>query len=294
MPLTARSLPSLVRRVTALAAVTVLMAGCVAAGGQATAGPGSGAPVGSGSPAAPSGFYLRVWQSQALAPQNTFGWLPGETIAEGKFFDGMIAIPAVYPGPIYVGMSSRTISPTAVDAIVAEARKDGLLGSTHDFGGTVPGSVVGHIRLTVTGVTYDLTGPIPGDAHTTTSQPGTADAFGAYWNKLSNLSTWLGSELGQSTPYEPERLAVMTSTPTDASGGIAPNQKPWPLTTPFASFGKALDADNRCAVVSGADLAQLLPAVQSGNALTRFVDAGGVKKSLQARVLLPGEPSPCP
>jgi hypothetical protein len=77
-------------------------------------------------------------------------------------------------------------------------------------------------------------------------------------------------------------------------GPIAPVQKPWPLATPFASFGTPMGSvDNRCAVVSGADLAKLLPAVQAGNQLTRFVDSQGVERSLQARVLLPGETGPC-
>jgi hypothetical protein len=37
----------------------------------------------------------------------------------------------------------------------------------------------------------------------------------------------------------------------------------------------------------------LLPAVQAGNQLTRFLDSQAVERSLQARVLLPGEPDLC-
>jgi hypothetical protein len=287
----ARSPFALTGRVAALLAAAALLAGCVASGSQAT--PGSPAPSGSGSPSN-SAFYLRAWQSQALAPQFTFGSLPGVTISDGKFYDGMVAIPMIYPGPIYVGLSTRTITAQDIDSIVAEARKDGLLGAVSDFSSPMPGAVTAHITMIVGGVTYDIIGPLSADAHTTTSKPGTADAFDAFWNKISNLSAWFGSSLGPSVSYDPERLAVLTTAPATGGAGIEPNQKPWPLAATFAKLGTpAGSATDRCAVVSGADLALLLPAVKAGNGLTQFVDSSGVKKSLQTRVLLPGEPSPC-
>jgi hypothetical protein len=50
---------------------------------------------------------------------------------------------------------------------------------------------------------------------------------------------------------------------------------------------------NRCAVVTGADLATLEPVVKQSNQLTRFVDSENVKDSLEVRALVPGEPSLC-
>jgi len=282
-----------------LAAIALAAAGCVSAG----AGASPSAPNASGSPAAsaaPSGssvrgFYLRAWRTQALAPQYTFSWLPAETIADGEFIDGMVAIPMIYPGPIYVGLSEQTITPGGIDEIVAEARADGLLGAKSDFNDTpMPGSITAHIRLIVDGVTHDLSGPLPIDATQTSASPGTTGAFTAFWNRIANLNGWLGSELGESAPYTPTSVAVMLTPPADASGGIAPNQKPWPLSGTLGTFGSPMGvAGYRCGVVAGTDLATLLPVVQASNALTQFVDSNGAKMSLQVRVLLPGESGPC-
>ena len=292
MNASAAHLPLPVARFAGALALSFLVAACTAAG--ATNPPGaSSSPDGSNPPV--SGFYLRASQSQALAPQYTFGWLPEATIADGRFYDGMIAVPTIYPGPLYVGLSYQPISSKGIDEIVAEARSDGLLGTKTDFvEKPLPGSLTCHVQLIVDGVTHDLTGQC-GSTGAQNAAPGSSGAFAAFWNKLTSLSAWLGLELGPSVAYVPSKLAVLVTTPTESQAGpIAPSQKPWPLATSFASFGSPMgSADTRCAVVSGADLATLLPAVQAANQLTRFVDSQAVEKSLQARVLLPGEPDPC-
>lgn len=297
-----RSLSSLVRRAAFPFLVALVASGCVAATGvssSASSAPAAwGSPSGtlsssSSGPSAASGFYLRAWQTQALPPPTTFGWLPSVTISDGQYVDGMVAIPAIYPGPIYVGISTRPISAKGIDEIVAEARKDGLLGDTADFGAAMPGSVVAHVELTVDAVTHDLVGPLPTDSTTTSDSPGTVAAFSAFWNRIANLDGWLGAELGQSSPYAPTSIAVLLTPPTDETSGITPKETPWPLSGTFATFGSQYGGQDRCGVVSGADLGKLLPVVQASNALTRFVDSSGAKESLLVRVLLPGESSPC-
>jgi len=279
----------------AVAALTAacLAAACTSAGATnpASAAPSAGASTSGG----PGGFYLRAWTTQALALQYTFGTLPIVTIADGKFFDGMIATPMVYPGPLYVGMSARTITPKGLDQITAEARNDGLLNGGTTFGQFLPGGVTCHLAMTVAGVSYDLVGACPDNATAAAATPGTAAAFAAFWTKLQSLAvTWLASELGESVPYTPDRLAVLATPPTDApSAPIQPTQAAWPLGA-FASFGTAAGSEDvRCATLSGSDLSTLLPVVQNANQLTRFVDGKGVLKSLQVRVLVPGEPAPC-
>jgi len=285
----------------------VALAGCVASGGgtpnppagSATIGPGGSVPAGSPTigpgGSLPAGFYLQAWQTQALAPQNTFGWLPVVTVAEAKYIDGRVAIPAIYPGPIYVGLSAQTISANGIAAIVAEARADGLLGGAIDLSGIMaPGSITAHIRLVVDGVTHDLAGPLPTDASTTASAPGTASAFAAFWNRIGTIDTWLSAELGPSEVYSPASIAVLLVPPTEAPTGLTSKDVAWPLTTPFSAFGGPFGGSvYRCATAAGADLAKLLPVVQASNALTRFVDSTGAKMSLQVRALLPGEASPC-
>lgn len=300
---------SFVRSLAGLFVVAAVVSGCVTA--AVTGAPGSsGAPTSSATPnastpvspaASPAGsssangFYLRAWQTQALAPQYGFGSLPIATIAGGKYINGMVAIPAIYPGPIYVGLSASPISAAGIDAIVAEARADGLLGDKTDFSGTLmPGAVTAHIELVVNGVTHDLTGSLPTDNATAAAKPGTEAAFEAFWNRISSIDTWLAADIGQSDSYSPSSVAVMVMPPADAASGITPQEKPWPLSGTFAKFGSPMGvAGYRCGVVSGADLGTLLPVVQASNALTRFVDSAKAKMSLQVRVLVPGESSPC-
>lgn len=300
------TLRSIARPAGAVLVLSLLVAGCVAGQGgsggtqQPSASP-SAPPSASGSPTAePSspakGFYLRAWQTQALAPRYTFSWLPVATISEGKLIDGQVAVPAIYPGPLWVGPSVRSISQKGIDAILAEARKQGLLGSKHDFAGEqMPGSITGHIEMAVDGVKYDLQGdPTALTRCRCIPDPGTAAAFAAFWQRVTDIPGWLGAEVGESSQYDPERIAVLTTAPAEAQSGITPNEVPWPLTTPFASFGTRFGSvTDRCAIVSGTDLAKLLPVVKQANQLTRFVDGADAERSLQVRVLVPGEPGPC-
>jgi hypothetical protein len=297
-----RPLSSIARRAAALLVAGAVVAGCVTSGTSGTSpAAGSASPAASPAVVTPAGsssavgFYLRAWQSQALAPQYTFGGLPAATISGGKYIDGLVAIPMIYPGPIYIGLSEQPISAAGIDKIVAEARQDGLLGDKSDFIETpMPGSITAHIQLVVDGVTHELTGPMPSNAGETSVTPGSTAAFLSFWNRIGELGVWLGTDLGESTPYTPTSIAIMLTPPADASAGIAPTEKPWPLTTAFAAFGSPSGgAGYRCATVTGADLATLLPAVQAANALTVFVDSANAKMSAKVEVLVPGDAGPC-
>ena len=293
-----RPLFTFIRPLAALVVAAAVLAGCVTSAGVA----GSSAPGGSGTPeasatglSASGGFYMRAWQTQALAPQYMFGSLPSVTIAGGQFIDGMVAIPMIYPGATYVGLSARSISGAGVDAIVAEARKDGLLGDKSAFTeGVMPGSITAHIQLVVNGVTHDLSGSLPSDTTTSSTAPGTADAFHAFWNRISSLGTWLAADLGQSNPYTPTSIAVMLTPPVAAPADLKVQETAWPLSGTLATFGAPLGTSGyRCGVVTGSDLGKLLPAVQASNQLTRFTDSTGAKMSLQVEVLVPGDAGPC-
>jgi hypothetical protein len=280
-----------------LMAAAMIVSGCVTAGASTNppAPPqGSATPSAQPSASTPTGFYLRAWQTQALAPQYTFAWPALASISNGQFIDGMIAVPAIYPGPLWIDPSVSAISSKGQDQIVSTARTLGLLGNRSDFTARqLAGGRTAHIEMIVDGKTYQLTGS--GDAVPTTSPaPGTPEAFDAFWADVTSIGQWLSSELGPSTPYEPDRLAILAMPPTQPSMGITANEVAWPLAVPFASFGTPLGGEVfRCGVVSGADLATLEPMVKQANQLTRFVDSAKVKDSLVVRVLVPGEPSPC-
>lgn len=238
---------------------------------------------------------MRAWQTQALAPQNTFSWLSPVTISDGQFIDGNIAIPMIYPGPIYAGPQARPISAAGIAAIVAEARKDGLVADKTDFStGAVPGSVLTHIQLRIDGVTRELSGPLPTGSVPDSAAPGTAAAYQHFWNQITSINAWLATDLGQGKSFTPTSLAVLVTPPTDATAGIAANEKPWPLAATFATFGKPFGGSvYHCATVTGADAATLLAVVVESNQLTHFSDSTGAKASLQVRALLPGESDPC-
>jgi hypothetical protein len=275
-------------------AISMLLAGCVRSGGEATPTPSpSQSPQTGGSPVA--GFYLRAWQTQALAPQYTFKWLPVATVAAGHYIDGKVAVPAIYPGPLWIGPSASPITQRGIDAIVAEAERLGLLGSTTDFSdGIAPGAIVGHIQIAVNGQVHDLVGdPERLVRCRCVPEPGSPAAFAAFWQQVSGIDTWLADDLGPSAPYDPGRLAVLAVPPAEGQSDIAPGQAAWPLASTFAQFGVEFGSSFRCGVVSGADLAILLPAVKQANQLTHFVDSAGVAMSLEVRALVPGEPSPC-
>jgi hypothetical protein len=286
------------RPAAALLALSLLVVGgCVngQAGGNSQQPSASPSGVPTAEPSTGGGFYLRAWQTQALAPRYTFTWLPVATIAGGQLIEGQVAVPAIYPGPLWIGPQVRSISNKGVDIIVAEARAQGLLGEKRNFAEEMlPGSISGHIAMIVDGTKYDLSGdPSALTRCRCIPEPGTSGAFAAFWQRLSGIPGWLGAEVGESSPYEPDRLAVMTMAPVEAADGITPNEVDWPLDKPLDAFGMTYGSAYRCGVVSGADLGKLLPVVKQANQLTRFVDATGTKRSLLVRVVLPGETSPC-
>jgi hypothetical protein len=287
-------------------AVAVALVTCGCAGvappspsGTASAGP-SATLSPSANPSAGTGLYMRAWQTQALPPGSNFTGAPFLTVADGLLIDGNVAVPAIFPGPLLILPIARRITPAGEQTIVDEANEVGLLGNMTDFtGGTIaPGGATGHLLLIVAGTRHELTGdpsrvtmcndrPCPVD-------PGTPEAFGAFWWLLGNSDAWLGANLGPSATYQPQRLAVLVTAPATDSSGIGTNNQKWPLAD-FSSFGEpfAGSSDERCGVVEASDLAKLLPALQAGNQLTVFTDSTGAKQSVQPRPLVPLEDDPC-
>jgi hypothetical protein len=223
------------------------------------------------------------------------------TVVDGLLIDNNVAIPMIFPGPLLILPQARAISPAGEQALVDQARDLGLLEGATDFtgGGVAPGGITGTILIIADGERFELTGdpnrlqmcndrPCPVD-------PGTPEAFGAYWWLLSDTTQWLAANLGQPTTYQPERLAVLLVEPAADNSGLAPTRAEWPLAD-FDTFGQPFNGGatgQRCATVEGEDLAALLPVLLASNQLSVFVDSTGVEHSVQARALVPDEESPC-
>ena len=296
LPLGMAALASLAVIVAVVASRFVPAAGSAGARPSVPVGASATSPAPTGTPVDPlaAGFYLRAWRTQALAPQYTFAWLPLTTISNGQFIDGQVAVDAKYPGPAYIGPFTHSISVAGLEAVIAEARKDGLLDLVKEFGDDpLAGATLCHLEMTYGGKTSELTGACPQAAITGTPAAGSAEAYQSFWNRITDLSSWLGADLGAGKMFEPASVDVLVMPPTEPEAGVKPNEVAWPLTTTFATFGVEWGSGMRCATVTGADLEKLLPAVIPATALTRFVDSTGARMSLIVRPLMPGETSAC-
>jgi len=236
-------------------------------------------------------FYLRGWYTQALAAQYTFPWLPPVTISDGVYINGNVAVPAIFPGPLMILPVSRSITDLGVQSIIDDAHSLGLLEGSGDFtgSGAQPGAKLAQLELIIDGVKHELTGDpslsVLCDRGRCTADPGTPQAFTAFWNELGMLDLWMPDQLGGSSQYTPERVALRLTDPGDlAMFSPAPTIVDWPLATPLASA--------TCLTLSGTDLTTMLPILQSANQLTIF-GQGTTYRQPAARALVPGEPSPC-
>jgi hypothetical protein len=246
-------------------------------------------------------FYLRATYTQALPPQFTFNWLPALAIVDGVAIDGNVAVPAIYPGPLVVAPNARAISDAGIDSIIGLARDLGLLEGDTDFtgGGAAPGSRLGDLVMLIDGVEYELTGN-PDAAVTCGAQlcadPGTPEAFAAFWQQLTVLDSWIGGELGASSSYVPERIAVLFTEPAPAEPGLQQQALPWPLEGSFETIGVEFPgvANGHCKTFAGEELEALWPVLLEANQLTVFTDGDDAARSLVVAVLVPGQTTPCP
>ncbi|HVM29625.1 MAG TPA: hypothetical protein VM305_02475 [Candidatus Limnocylindrales bacterium] len=288
------------RKPVATLALGLLLAACSAAPPAPSPSPSpSPEPSPSPSPAA-RGLYVRVWTSQALPPEHTVGSLPTLTVTEGLAIDGNVAIPMIYPGPLMVLPHVRPISEEGQAAIVELAQRLGLLDASADFseGALAPGALAAHVLFEIDGERVELVGDPQASGRCAAGdlrcqpEPGSGEAFTFLFARLSYLDDWLADELGAPVDHTPDRLLVVTQPPAPLEVPAQPSA--WPLDADFDEFGDAWAMEgSRCAVVEGDELEALLPVLLAANQATVFVDGQDEARALLARVLLPGEPSPC-
>ena len=222
------------------------------------------------------------------------------TVADGVMFDGNVVIDLMFPGPLTILPIARPISSDGIAVLIDEARRLGLLGDVTDFTGgqAMPGARLAQIELIVDGTPYTLTGDPDalsrcGGARCV-ADPGTPEAFAAFWQELSMAQTWLAPELGPVQQYVPDRVALLLTNPTDQ--GMPNTPAEWPFDTPLAEAGVAFpgEAGDRCITLSGDALTQIWPTLRDGTQLTVLVDSAGTHAAPIVRVLVPGDESPCP
>jgi len=227
-----------------------------------------------------------------MAPQALLARVPGfslygdgRAITEGPQID-------IYPGPALPNLLVQRIDEDGVQAILREARADGLADGNHTYPGCV--ADVPSIRITVVedGRTSVTTaggsvggGACPGAAADTA--PLDVNAFSS---KLTNLPRWLpAGSIGGETPYTPSALRVFVERYRRADASLTEPPVAWPGPS-LPTFGDpvAAQAGVRCGVVSGSDAEAVLSAAAHANQLTPWT-SDGRRYGLVVRPLLPDE-----
>ncbi len=289
---------------TILVAVLVAACGGASAPTQVPGSAGAASPTPIPSPQAGAGFVINASWTQALPPRVLFGNLPVLVVtADGRVLVQGPAI-EIYPGPLVAPIVERPISPRGVAALLQAARDAGILGQGGDFtgAGLLPGAAAGRLRIVVDGVTHDLVGDTNAAAPCSPSEscpapvPGTPAAFAAFWNRLLDMPSWLGPELGPAAEHVPAAYAIIVGPPPEPWQGATPVA--WPVGEPaLDAFGKPVRGEpgTRCGIADGDLATALRPVFSRATQLTPFVAtvAASATHGLTVRPLLPGDEDPC-
>jgi hypothetical protein len=282
---------------TRLFAIVLLATTLLAACGRLNdGGPGSGG--GIEHPTGPNDLVIRIALGGGFVPvEYNLRSVPGISI----YGDGRMIIEGpqieIYPGPALPNLQVRRLTEEAIQAILEEARKAGLLGpdASYDYpcvadAATTTFTVVAEGRThTVSAYALDFN-----DLQGTAACPGVDDEARAklfdFQVKLGGLDSWLPEgSIGREQPFEPTEMRVYV---LPYRGDPALQQPPidWPLAPELEAFGEPDPnlMDVRCGVVAGEDLATLLQDARSANELTPWT-SDGRELSLLFRPLLPDE-----
>jgi hypothetical protein len=297
------------RHAASLAAIGIVMgamAGCTAPSASPLPSPSaspSPSPSVSPSPvpsASPDGatYWLRLTTTQAIPPLDLFAVQPPVRITGDGTLVVLAPVPTVYPGPLLPTLLGRSISTAGEARIIAAARELGLLSGRTDFTSPNPmlGGVTGHIELTVDGGRVTLTGDPSTSIECATTPcepaPGSPEAFGELWRRVSDLPSWLGAELGPESPYAAPAFALVVGPAPQPDPMLTQAPADWPLDQPLATFGGPVaNGTARCGTAGGSDADTLRPALAAANQLTPWVQDPGTSATfgLTARPMVPGE-----
>jgi hypothetical protein len=258
-------------------------------------------PAGSGSggqgvryPRTPSALVLRMDTSGGfVAPQTTLQQMPafslygdGRVITQGAQIE-------IYPGPAMPSVIVTQLTLEGVSALLRDALAAGLGANNSYTSMNVSDMPTTTFTLVTGGIThttsvYGLGAGAPAQAMSAAEREARAvlERFSA---ELSNVRGSLPhGSVGADRPYTPEGLRVFVQPPPEPQDPML-HQKTlaWPLATELSALGKPVSQlpDTRCGVVTGPDLAKLLPLVRSANELTPWKSDGTY--SLRFQVLLP-------
>jgi hypothetical protein len=234
------------------------------------------------------GFVPVEYNLKAVPAVSIYG--DGRMIVEGPVIE-------IYPGPAMPNLQVSRLTEEALQAILVEAEKAGLLGedASYDYP-CVTDLPTTTFTVVAEGTTHTVSAYALGFEEGTT---GTCDgaegdaearaALVAFSQKLGDLSWLPEGSVSAAEPYTPTEMRVYVR-PYQADPQLAQTSTPWPIDPPLAEFGEPDPnlGDTRCGVVSGSDLETLLPDAQAANELTPWTSEGS-EYGLIFRPLLPDE-----
>jgi len=281
-------------RPAALLAIAAVAVACVASAGAAGSRP-------SPKPVDPDKVIFRVsWDGGFVTPETLLGRVPmvvvyadGRVITQGP-------VPMIYPGPFMPNLQERTLSPEALDRLVALAsEKDLLKDVRYDFPGIADAADT-VLAINLDGRSYHVTAyalaeaGIEGEIAPAVEVPPADKAGRAAMREFIDalMAVHETDYIDQPHAYEFESLRLYVKSAEIVENSEFPGEQPpitW-LLDDLATAGKAIDnpSVDRCLVVDGDDLATVLPLLQGANQLSVF-ESEGAFYSLVPRPLYPDE-----
>ena len=234
------------------------------------------------------GFVPVEWNLRSVPGFTLLG--DGRLIVEGPVIE-------IYPGPAMPNLLVSRLTEAAIQAILAEAERAGLLGgdATYDYP-CVADAPTTTFTVSAGGTTSTVSAYALGfedDAGQSACAGTDRRARAELWDfsmRLGDLRSWLPEgSVSAEEPYVPAEMRVYVQ-PYRGDPELPQRLIEWPLEVPLAEFGRP-DPNLpgvRCGVVSGPDLEALLPLANRANQLTPWVSDRD-RHGLIFRPLLPDE-----
>jgi hypothetical protein len=232
------------------------------------------------------GFVPVEYNLRALPGISIYG--DGRMIVEGPMIE-------IYPGPALPNLQVRELTEDAVQAILVEARRAGLLGAdAHYDYPCVADAATTTFTAVAEGSTHQVSAYALGPDEAAGDCPGVDEQARAelfeFQAKLAGLDDWLPvGSIGSEEPFTADEMRVYVL-PYRGDPELEQPKVDWPLRPELDTFGEPDPnlEDIRCGVVTGEDLATLLPEARSANELTPWSSDTG-EFALIFRPLLPDE-----
>lgn len=241
-------------------------------------------------PPATTGTYaaddvvLRVSYRGGLLPRESLPELPYWSL----YGDGRVITrgpePTIYPGQALPNLQVGTVTRETIDRIVAAAREAGIDGVKRDYGDppVADGSTTVFRLRTEDGVVETAVYAL------SESDRGNAARAKLYdfHRRLTAGEPDVGfGGISDDEPYEPSAVAVFARPYRDDQTDVRPGTAAWTGADP--ATGESTRA-GQCLLVTGAALAEAMPAFRKANTLTRW-RTDGATWSFRLRPLLPDE-----